>query len=173
MDFLGDAAAQGSGTVTAVAWVAAVVWVRSLAQELLHAMGKKKKNKESNFMVHPKWTWNQSTLGCCEKGYLLGRPSEQPQRVPGLHCVLANSKSLLEDTQLRIWFLLPPTPISTAARRKSAFLGRNRQLQQPWFLFGSQKKSQASLLLLAMYCFYAKYWSRINSSQKVELMKVL
>ena len=34
---------QGSGIVSAVAWAAAVAWVQSLAQELLHALGVAKK----------------------------------------------------------------------------------------------------------------------------------
>ena len=45
--------------------------------------------------------------------------------------VLEDGRSLLGDTQLGIWFLLPLNPISIAAKRKNAFQGRNRQLQQP------------------------------------------
>ena len=45
---------SGSGIVTAVAQVAAVVWVQSLAQEFLYAVGttkKKKKKKKKVLMV--------------------------------------------------------------------------------------------------------------------------
>ena len=38
-------AGEGSGIVTATAWVTAVVWVQSLAQKLPHAVGVVKKKK--------------------------------------------------------------------------------------------------------------------------------
>ena len=46
-EFPGGLAVKGSGVVTALAQVIAVVWVQPLAQELLHAGGEdKKKRKE-------------------------------------------------------------------------------------------------------------------------------
>lgn len=39
LEFPGGSAHQGSGTITALAPVAAVAWVRFLAPELLHALG--------------------------------------------------------------------------------------------------------------------------------------
>ena len=39
---------QGSGVVTAAAWVAAEAWVQSLAQDLPHAEGVAKKKKKKN-----------------------------------------------------------------------------------------------------------------------------
>ena len=36
----------GSGVVNAVAWVTAVVWVQSLAQEFLHAVGAAEKREK-------------------------------------------------------------------------------------------------------------------------------
>ena len=43
LEFPRGTVGYGSSVVTAVALVIAVVWVRSLAQELLHAMGAAKK----------------------------------------------------------------------------------------------------------------------------------
>ena len=43
MEFHGGSAGEESGIVSAVAWVAAVAGVQSLAQELLHAVGVAKK----------------------------------------------------------------------------------------------------------------------------------
>ena len=41
-------AIKGSGTVTAMAQVTAVIWVRSLAQDLPHAAGTAKEKKNTN-----------------------------------------------------------------------------------------------------------------------------
>jgi len=45
-EFSCDAVGKGSGVVTAPAWVATVVWVWSLIQELPHATGTAKKEKK-------------------------------------------------------------------------------------------------------------------------------
>ena len=39
MEFLSDSAGSGSGTVTAVVRVDAMVWIQSLGWELLHTLG--------------------------------------------------------------------------------------------------------------------------------------
>ena len=48
VEFPGGLVDSGSHVVTAMAWVAAVAWVPSLAQELLHAAAKKKRNLKKN-----------------------------------------------------------------------------------------------------------------------------
>ena len=51
---------SGSGIVTAVAQVAAVVWVQSLAQEFLYAVGTTKKEKEKSVdgRLELRFKWN-------------------------------------------------------------------------------------------------------------------
>ena len=111
-------------------------------------------------MVHPKWAWNQSILGYCEKGHVSCRDPQSNYRVEDARMmpVLEDGRSLLGDTQLGIWFLLPLNPISIAAKRKNAFQGRNRQLQQPWFLWVPEKKPSFTT---AFSCIRSRYWASL------------
>ena len=47
----------GSGIAIAVAWVAAIVQVQSLAWELLHAMGMPPQKKPQKFISHSSGSW--------------------------------------------------------------------------------------------------------------------
>ena len=58
-EFYCGTAGYRSGVVTAAAWVAAVVWVQSLTQEVLYPSGtdkkKKKKKKKKKGGEFPSW----------------------------------------------------------------------------------------------------------------------
>ena len=59
--------------VAAVAWVAAVVGVQSLAQELLHALGAaKKKKKKSRDAQSQDSSVNSHNMGCTPVSFLYG-----------------------------------------------------------------------------------------------------
>lgn len=59
MEFPSRSVGLGSHTVTAVAWVTHVAWVRTLAQELPHATGAAKKNPKNEK------TNNKADLSMC------------------------------------------------------------------------------------------------------------
>ena len=62
----GDLAVQGSGIVTAMAQVTAVVWVRSLTWELLHAMGAAKEVPKLEYRRQKKVTFLSMCPGLAE-----------------------------------------------------------------------------------------------------------